>query len=299
MMEKLKCLAAVLLIAMLASCAATKTEQGYKVEKVGDNVLWHVESDFTEVYILGSVHIGDESFYPLSDEIMNAFEQSDYLVVEVDMESVDPMKSMELFMYSDGQTLKKNVSKETYAMLIKKFKEFNIPEMMYSRMKPWAAALTVTMMAHENSGISQAGGIEQHFINKKGDRKVLELESLEIQAKYLSEFDKLSNDYIQYSLQNVSEEIDKTRDLIESWKKGEIEAVDKYIEGEIGKFPELKSMMEKLVNERNVNMVKKIDGYLESSGTYFVVVGAGHLPGENGIINLLRKTKDWSEKEGN
>ncbi len=57
----------------------------------------------------------------------------------------------------------------------------------------------------------------------------------------------------------------------------------------INKDPQLVPIYEKLIDERNRKMVSKIEDYLRGKGTYFVVVGAGHLIGEKGIVEVLRK----------
>ena len=57
----------------------------------------------------------------------------------------------------------------------------------------------------------------------------------------------------------------------------------------IDENPMFRSLNEKLLDERNFRMVDKIEGFLEDDDVCFMVVGAGHLVGENGIINLLAK----------
>jgi len=74
----------------------------------------------------------------------------------------------------------------------------------------------------------------------------------------------------------------------EAWKKGDTKAMEKVVMGDdIKRSPEYKPLVEKLIDERNVKMVEKIEGYLKGGDTVFVVVGVGHLVGPKGIVKLL------------
>ena len=65
--------------------------------------------------------------------------------------------------------------------------------------------------------------------------------------------------------------------------------MEKFLTESTRDAPELQTVYRKLVDERNVTMAKKVDAYLKTQDTYFIVVGSAHLVGENGILNLLKK----------
>ena len=84
--------------------------------------------------------------------------------------------------------------------------------------------------------------------------------------------------------ENVDEELEA---LIDTWKSGSLEEMEKYLQAYFKEYPKLKPIFEKLLYERNEKMVNKILGYLETDQTYFIIIGAGHFPGERGIIQML------------
>ena len=74
-------------------------------------------------------------------------------------------------------------------------------------------------------------------------------------------------------------------DMIKAWRRGDAETVNRMLREEFQDFP---SLAGRLIDLRNRNWLSKIDGYLRSGKTYFVVVGAGHMGGPNGLLALLR-----------
>jgi len=73
--------------------------------------------------------------------------------------------------------------------------------------------------------------------------------------------------------------------MIHAWRRGDVEALNRILRESFQDFP---SLARRLIDMRNQNWLPKIDGYLRSGQTYFVVVGAGHLGGPNGLLGLLK-----------
>ena len=92
-----------------------------------------------------------------------------------------------------------------------------------------------------------------------------------------------------YTLKNldvVSREIER---IVKAWVAGDTNAVESILTESVREEPKLAPMMKKLIDDRNVKMVSKIEGFLKTGQTYFVVVGAGHLVGSKGIVNVLKE----------
>ncbi|HRS02579.1 MAG TPA: TraB/GumN family protein, partial [Bacteroidota bacterium] len=103
-----------------------------------------------------------------------------------------------------------------------------------------------------------------------------------------------ADDIIEMERQNTDKDVSiETHNLMEAWEKGDEKALMKYFIDVDENFPKMQELMMQLIDERNVKMTKKIEEYLTTNKTYFVVVGAGHTIGENGIVNLLKKTNKY------
>ena len=277
----------ILLAIFIASCAGTK------IKREGDQFLWEVNSDKATVYLLGTIHAADSSLYPMSKEIMNAFEKSDYLVLEADVTKADPMALVQTMTYQDGTTLKDKLSEETYAKLKKFFEDHDVPEMFFQKMKPWGAVIFLMTLEMQQEGISEEYGIDRHFQTKNVDKKVLELESVEEQIEILQSFDEVGDDYIEYTIETMGESTGQMKEMIGYWRAGNDEALLELINEPVEEYPGYAKFLDKMLRQRNERMAEKIKGYLASGGTYFVTVGAGHLIGEDSIIRILADTGDY------
>lgn len=257
------------------------------------NFLWKVRSETGTVYILGSIHFMKKEIYPLDKKIEDAFDKSDVLSVEAnvnDISQIDLQKLMETSLYPGDDTLEKHVSGETYGRVKKEIERNGIPVWIVNKQRPWILALTLTSLELAKLGFEPDYGIDIHFLSKaSGKKKIKELESVDYQINLLSGFsDKEQEAFLLYTLKDLNL-IDKEVDTaLRAWTTGDA----KGMESIMGSFQEdrgMSSMYEKLIYERNRNMAAKIEGYLKTKETYFVVVGAGHVVGEKGIVEILRR----------
>jgi uncharacterized protein YbaP (TraB family) len=75
--------------------------------------------------------------------------------------------------------------------------------------------------------------------------------------------------------------------MVSAWAKGNVSKIEELLTKSVNKYKELSHIYQRLVDERNFQMVDKIVSYINSNKIYFIVVGAAHLVGENGIVRLL------------
>jgi uncharacterized protein YbaP (TraB family) len=147
-------------------------------------------------------------------------------------------------------------------------------------------------------GLNPSYGIDMHFMNKaSGKKKIVELESLEYQFDLLSGFDDDEQEaFLRYTLRDLHVLEQELQSMIDAWKSGDTETLESIVKKSTSGDFDMSSVYEKLITERNRNMVAKIEEYLEDDETYFIIVGAGHLVGEQGIIEIL-KDKGYSVKQ--
>ena len=256
-------------------------------------LFWRVDSELATVYLLGSIHFADESFYPLRAEIEQAFEVSEALVVEVDASSPESTAGLQNLMqsegsYSGGETLKDNLSKKTYQELQIYLKELGIPSALVEKQKPGMVMLTLAAVQAQVTGLNPEQGIDLHFLRKINNKKILALETMDEQIRIfldIEDADLLLQDSFD-SPEMIKEEM---HSLISAWKQGDEKFLHKLLfEDVLTGNAAIDSFYERLYFKRNVKMTSAIKSYLKQKGRYFVVVGAGHLIGDKGIVQLLQ-----------
>ncbi|MEW6584085.1 MAG: TraB/GumN family protein [Nitrospirota bacterium] len=256
--------------------------------------LWKVRAEANTIYILGSLHFMKKDAYPLDRSIEDAFGSSDVLVVEAninDIARIDIGKLMDTAFYAGDDTLQNHVSPDTYDLVKKEYEKIGIPISIVSRQRPWFLALTLTSFELVNLGFDPSYGIEAHFISKAtGRKRIEELESFEYQINLLSGFSDWEQEmFLLYTLKDVNSFDENADNLLQAWKTGDVKRLESIALKNISDDGRLSSVYEKLIYERNRNMTTKIESFLRKKETYFVVVGAGHLVGEKGIIETLKR----------
>lgn len=259
----------------------------------GKGFMWEVENNGNTVYLVGSMHIADDSFYPLRPEFEEAFAEADYLGVEIDLsKSADEAQQqlvMDMGMYQDGTTLKDHISGETYAKLGKILQQSGMKPDALDAFKPWVVETTISSLKSIKAGYEATAGIDLYFIQKAIERKipVVELESYESQLSMFNGFSKaLQEKNLNTALDNFDVLDDGVDKMAEMWKTGNDEQLLE-LTNSMAAEPEYNKGM---LIDRNEKMAEKIDGYLKNGKKeeYFIVVGAAHYLGEHGIIKLLQ-----------
>lgn len=258
----------------------------------GRGFMWEVESNGNTVYLVGSMHIADDSFYPLRKEFEEAFAEADYLGVEIDISKAADEAQQKLILdlgsYQDGTTLKDHVSSETYTKLGDILKKNGLEPNALDAFKPWVAESTLASLKSTTAGYEASAGVDLYFIQKAIERKlpIIELESYESQLGMFNDFSKeLQEETLKATLDNFDVLDDSVNQMAEMWKTGN----DEQLLELTNSFSDNEEYNKAMLIDRNIGMADKIDGYLKSDKKeeYFIVVGAAHYLGEHGIVKLL------------
>jgi len=261
------------------------------------SILYKVASPTSTVYILGSIHLAKPELYPLKKPIEIAYKASDVLVVELDVTSqhsieVIQTSMMTLGMYAQGKSLKSELTPQTYKLLKKYLKKVGLSLDIMQPMRPWTVMLQLSSMEMMRLGYDARLGIDLHFLTqaKQNHKTILELESAEEQMSFLSKNDKNFQDLLlRYTLEEMHEMEPLLAKMFKSWKMGDAQSLAKLVDTSLGADPRLDEMYELLITKRNYAMTKRVQGYLKTNKNYFVVVGAGHVVGDEGIVSILKK----------
>ncbi len=256
--------------------------------------LWRATGNSSTVYLLGSVHFMKQEAYPLNKVIEDAFEKCDTLAVEADINNVT-YNTLDLIrragFYEAGDSLANHISRHTYSYVTEEASRLGLPVMALDRQKPWFIGITMSALELMRSGYDPNFGIDKHFLTKAtGKKSVVELESLEYQIELLAGLpDDEQESFLMYTLKDLKTLGDEADTLMTAWKTGDTSRIASILAKTAESDSNLKAVYKKIMTDRNRNMVRKIATYLNSKGRIFVVVGAGHMVGNDGIIELLRK----------
>jgi uncharacterized protein len=194
--------------------------------------------------------------------------------------------------YSDGEALKDHLSAETYEQVENRLEELGVDIGTIETAKPWFVAMMISNLELQKLGFDPSYGIDKHFLDlaTQQKKKIVELESFDAQIRLLEGFsDEDQELFLSYEMSNEDSLQKDVQELMDAWKAGDADTVETLLFKPLKENPELLPIYEELFYKRNELMVAKIEGYLKSKTGYFVVVGAGHLVGEKGIITLLQK----------
>ncbi len=257
------------------------------------NCLWKVSSKQNTVYLLGSIHLMREEAYPLNKSIEDAYQDTQTLVLEINLDEASSSAALLLMrskgLYPAGQTLRENVSAQSFELVKKKTEELGLDFQQISRLRPWLITITLAAVQLEQLGYDPTLGIDKHFFDlaKKDKKEVLNFESIEYQVNLL---EGLSSGNQEAALRETIQEMDlfkkEFEEIIKAWSNGEIKKLEELLLDSFKEYPEL---LDQLLLQRNKNWAPKIEGFLNRKGNVMVVVGAAHLVGNRGVIEMLRQ----------
>ncbi len=251
---------------------------------------WTLKTSKANIYLLGSIHVANQEMYPLSPKIEKGFADSENLVVECNTDNIIYSEIFKVVSYSDTSSLQSHVSPEIYKMISDQCEKNQIHPESYNKIKPWYTAILLMQIELEKGGYRSIYGLDNYFSSKAKAREknILELETPAQQLSYFTYFDSYSDEYIQYSFQNIDSTVRDAQLLLKAYEEGDDATIDELVNPKDQKYPEITFINSKIIDERNANMLKKIEGFIDKGGNYFIIAGAAHFLGEKGIVNTLQ-----------
>ena len=252
--------------------------------------LWKISGEQNSVYLLGSIHFLEESFYPLAEPIEGAFEEAEKVVFETDMAQMSqPQAQMKMLMQGvcpPDKTIADFLSKETYAVLQKRLGD---QAGVLERFQPWLAAVTLVALEVQKMGFDPEQGVDQYFYRKatKAGKKTSGLETVQFQMDLFTSLTRKDQEQL---LKETLTEMEQIRGMldetIQAWKTGDVAKLEEILLAAMKEYPEVER---KFLTDRNRQWVPKIEGYLSGTEDVLVVVGAAHLIGGDSVVDQLRK----------
>jgi len=275
------CLAGVLYaVAQTAPAAASKKA-----------IFWKVSSPTSVTYLLGSIHLGSKDMYPLPKEIEDAFAGSAALLVEADVRHVDMAKLqamvLEKGLYTSPDSLWNHVTPETWQKLEQFCEKYEMPVSNLAALKPWVVALTISTVPMMKAGMDPSLGIDMYFLNKAGNKRVVEIESTDWQINLISGFaEDLQEKFLAAAIEEGIGMQDGLKRMRDAWSSGDADKLDA-ITRETTKTPEQSTRA--ILQDRNPHMADTAEQFLKGKEQAFLVVGAAHLVGKEGVAAILAR----------
>jgi len=255
--------------------------------------VWKVNKGNETVYIGGTVHLLRSTDFPLPDEFDIAYRNSDRVFFETDMTALsDPSTQQKLaiaMMAEPNHTIDKLLAPETLEQLADAATKRGLD---LNALMPFKASMIMMML--EVSEMQRMGltveGVDAYF-NDRATQDAIptdELETLAAQLAFLSKMGEGNEEeFVQLSLRDLDKLEDLYDEIILAWRKGDRKQLGALLINDMKQdFPEV---YEALLAERNSNWLPIIHTMFEEPGTEYVLVGAAHLIGPDGLLQRLEK----------
>jgi uncharacterized protein YbaP (TraB family) len=270
-----------LLLLLVAAAPRAETQRG---------LLWRVETGEGAVsYLFGTIHSEDPRVLALPKPVSRAFDSASTLVLEMDLGAKDALAAGQAMMLPEGQDLQGLLGAELYRQSVSAMAARGYPEQVVDRLQPWAIVMTLSMPQPKTGlfldyvlylqaveqgkpvvGLEQMGEQLGVFTSLSlQEQKTLLRDTLRDYRSFPQLFEQLLSAYLQRDLQALAR-------LSEQQNMGGSDAALQ------------QRFMGSLVDARNRRMADRLMPLLEKGGV-FAAVGALHLPGDDGILSLLRR----------
>jgi uncharacterized protein YbaP (TraB family) len=278
---------ALCLIGLLCACSTTNKLVESKA------TLWKVKGDHNTMYLLGSIHVLSKHAYPLKPALERAFDDASQVVFEIDLTQFTPTSFRQEFkrtaLYPSGQSLSKKLSPGTIELLKSVLPDYGLTLDKVERFKPWFLAEWLSSRALEMAGFSDQLGVDFYFYHKAkaAGKPVLGLETLRDQAQIFDSFnDQESELYLVSTISGLPAYAVMVGRLVDAWKNGDVGLLDQLLNQDKRSDPTTHDV---LFSKRNSKWMPEIERFAHESGNYLIIVGAGHLVGDDGVVAQLKR----------
>ncbi len=256
--------------------------------KYAKGLLWKIEAPGARSsYLFGTIHSEDKRVTVLPQPVIKALDASGRFTMEAIIDGEGLVHMAEAMYFSDGRTLEQVAGKELYAESVKALAARGIPPLDVEKQKPWAVMMALSMPP------PKTGEYLDLILQDRATRQNKPVSGLETIQEQLTVFDELPlPDQVALLKEAVQEQ--------DTFEKDLEEMIEAYLARDISALAEAgakhkpdndrlhRSVMDRLLTRRNARMAVRLGPILKDGGA-FIAVGAAHLPGESGLLNLLEK----------
>ena len=281
---------------------ACQSETG--AHRTSGTLFWEIKGAKGSVFVLGTIHIADKTFYPLEENVLRTFDGADRLVSELggleDMQAIakELLAVIPENMNIDPEkNLLKKLSQDELTFLNEKIGEFTVRQL--ASFNPWILNMVLSQLLIEQSGLNAVDGLDLHLIQRAGSKKIeaLETPSQQLAVLAFGSFEdqlailKSSIEALQ-NIDKTKEEISRLRSLYLANDRVKLaELLPELLSDVPSSFsPEkAQAFMDALLKNRNRLWAHKFAEYLQKGGTTFVFAGCAHFLGDSSVFEIMRQ----------
>jgi len=253
--------------------------------------VWKVSKGTDYIYVGGTVHLLPTSEFPLPKAFDKAYQDSQGIVLETDVPDPNDvqaqMQMMQAMAYTDGRTLKDVLKPKTFKALSDYFAQFGASVEQLQGFKPGFIMTMMLAMAAQKEQMA-GEGVDAYFDKLAiKDKKLIEyLESVEFQINMLANLGEGQEDkFINSNLDQMNDFKPLMLKMIKAWRSGDVATIEQVLNEQMkDENPEMYNTM---ITARNKNWIAKIENLFTDNDKEFVLVGAGHLAGDDNVLELL------------
>lgn len=281
--------AAIALFAVLPACAQQPAPAATATPADADPALWVVRDPDTTVYLFGTIHVLRPGLSWFDEAVREAFDRSDTLVLEMvepDAAAQQRVVAAKAFTPA-GPPLSAALPPKHRRALATAMAEAKVPTALYERMRPWFAAITLSLTPVEKMGFVAANGPEG-VLSRAAAQAGKQVTGLETFEGQLGVFDTLRQPAQLQLLRSTLDELPgagaQMERMVADWAKGDPDALAREMNASLQGSPEVTKA---LLTDRNRRWAAWIAERMRTPGTVFIAVGAGHLAGPQSVQAML------------
>ncbi|MEO1620242.1 MAG: TraB/GumN family protein [Cyanobacteria bacterium J06632_3] len=255
--------------------------------------LWTIDTPSNTVYLLGSVHMLSAEDYPLAQSIQAAFLDAETVVFELDLNETTTPEAINTVLESalpdnQNESLRAALTPELYDLAADASADIGLPIASFDRFEPWFFSTNLVVMKLAQLGFSNEYGVDGYFFQQalEAGKEIVALETL---AEQIGLFDSLpiatQQAFVEQTINDLENLETSFNDIRTAWHNGDVDTMEALVIGESQNYP---ALHDALFTQRNNAWMDAIAPMLNQSDDYLIVVGAGHLVGETGLIEQLQ-----------
>lgn len=254
--------------------------------------VWKISKDGNYLFLGGTMHLLTKSDYPLPKAFEEAYNGSMILVLEADLQKMGSPEFQKVLsqnaLYFGDEDITQFLKPDTVLDLKKYLDERGVDIQSISKFKPGMLSVTLTMIELQRLGLVGTGVDEFFSMRALNDSKEIQyLETVYEQLEFLSKMGEGDEDeMIEYTLNDMEQLPGIIGSIKSAWRNGDNSQLQEIaLKPWADRFPEVYDL---LLVERNNKWVPEIEKMLATRDVEFILFGALHLAGEQGILAQLQ-----------
>ena len=277
-------------VALLVVCgllAAARTQD----DEFTQGLLWRVEkTGVAPSYVFGTIHIDDKRVTALPEPVRESFDGAQSFTMEVSLDDASLLRLAERMVYDDGRTLQDATGVGLYRKIVPVMEQHGVPEALLAAFRPWAVTLMLEVPQQNSMEVLD---FMLYQMAQEQHKPVHELETADEQIAVFEDMPEADQvTMLKDAVENYQDIPGQTEQLVQAYLARDLAQmwrIDQQSTGDSAAVKDANRRLERrLLDERNARMAERMQPQLQRGGA-FVAIGALHLYGARGVLELLRQ----------